>query len=114
MFEKLKSIYERIVNIIKTKNKVPQLDTISYEKIVELMKEREIYQEFEKELDNLEEIEELMQNDTHLHGINHVVRVLFNSYAIMALENVSEEDRKIIKESVILHDIGRIEDGEDA
>lgn len=47
MFEKLKSIYKGILNIIKTKNKVLQLDTINYEKIIELMKEKGIYQEFE-------------------------------------------------------------------
>lgn len=113
MFEKLKNIYKRILNIIKIKNKVPQLETINYEKIIELMKEKVTYQEFENELNNFEEIEELMQNDTHLHGINHIVRVLFNAYAIITLENVKEEDKRIIIEAAKLHDIGRVEDGED-
>ena len=109
MFEKIKSIFNRI----KNGRARLQLDTINYEKIIKLMKEKGIYQEFENELNNFEEVKELMQNDTNLHGINHVVRVLFNSYAIMTLENVSKEDKKIIREAVKLHDIGRTRDGED-
>jgi len=113
MFEKLKEIHKRILNRIIHKNKVFSLDTINYEKIVELMQEKGIYQEFENELNHFEEIDQLMQNDTYLHGINHVVRVLFNAYAIITLENGNEEDKKIVIEAVKLHDIGRTQDGED-
>ena len=70
-------------------------------------------QEFQSELNNIDEIEELMRNKTNLHGINHIIRVLFNAYAIITLENVNDEDKKIIIEAAKLHDIGRISDGED-
>lgn len=113
MLEKLKNICKRIFDMIKNKKQVPKLDTINYETIVQLMKEKGIYQEFENDLNHFDEIEQLMQNGTHLHGINHVVRVLFHAYAIMTLENVKEEDKKLIIEAVKLHDIGRMQDGED-
>ena len=54
MFEKLKEIHKRILNRIIHKNKVFSLDTINYEKIVELMQEKVIYQEFENELNHFE------------------------------------------------------------
>ena len=110
---KLKNIYNKILNIIKAQNKLLQLNAISYKQIIQLMEEKGLYQEFENELNDFEEIEQLMQNNTHLHGINHIVRVLFNAYAIMALENVNEKDKKIVVVATKLHDIGRTEDGED-
>lgn len=112
MFEKLKNILKKFNNI-KSKNKVYQLNTFSYEKLIELMKERGTLEEFENELNNFDEINELMENKTNLHGINHIVRVLFNAYAIVTLENINDRDKKIIIESAKLHDIGRISDGED-
>ena len=113
MFEKLKRIYEKIINAIKPKNKVAQIDTLNYVKVIELMKEKGLYAEFENELNNFDEIEELMNNKTNLHGINHVVRVLFNTYAITTLEDTDDQIRKIIVEATKLHDIGRVSDGED-
>ena len=54
MFEKLKEIHKRILNRIIHKNKVFSLDIINYEKIVELMQEKGIYQEFENELNHFQ------------------------------------------------------------
>ena len=113
MFEKLKRIYKKIIKLIKSNGKRKQLDTLNYDKVIEQMKENGIYEEFESELNNFDRIEQLMRNKTNLHGINHVVRVLFNAYAVTTLENVNEEDRKIVIEAAKLHDIGRVSDGED-
>lgn len=113
MFEKFKRIYEIIINSIKFNNKRKQLDTLSYEKVIELMKQKGTFEEFESDLNNFEKIEELMRDKSNLHGINHVVRVLFNAYAVTTLENVNAEDRKIVIEAAKLHDIGRVSDGED-
>ena len=40
MFEKLKNIYEKIINTIVNKNKVHQLDTLYYERVVKSMNEK--------------------------------------------------------------------------
>lgn len=113
MFDRLKSIYEKMLKSIQTKNKIYQLDTLNYEKVIQLIKEKGILEEFEHELSNLDEIEKLMRNKTNLHGINHIVRVLFNAYALSSLENIKDKDRMIIVEAAKLHDIGRTTDGED-
>lgn len=110
MLEKLKNIYEKIINSIRPKK---QIDTFNYEKLTQLMKEKGTFQEFENELNNFDEIAELMRNKTNLHGINHIVRVLFNAYAIITMEDVNEQNKKIIVEAAKLHDIGRKHDGED-
>lgn len=116
MFEKIKEFYNKLINSISQKFKllpIRRLETLDYKKLTDLMKEKGHLQEFEKDLEEFENIEKLMQNKTNLHGINHVVRVLFNAYALATLENVNEEDKKIILEAAKLHDIGRIHDGED-
>ena len=112
MFEKFKNLIKRIINLINPKQKQAQLDTLNYEKIISLMKEDGAYEKFGADLSNFDEIEELMQNKTNLHGINHIIRVLFNAYAITTLEGLSNEDRNIIIEAAKFHDIGRKHDGE--
>ncbi len=114
MLDKLKKLYEKIIKIVKYRNQVQKLDSMNYEKIITLMKEKGTFDDFQIQLNSLDEIEELMQIKTNLHGINHIARVIFNCYAIMALENVNKEDMKIVIEAVKLHDIGRSNDGIDA
>ena len=116
MFEKIKEIYDKLINLINRTfqgKDIHRLEAFNFEKLSQIMREKGTLQEFEKELKNFEQIERLMQNKTNLHGINHVCRVLFNAYALVTLENVSDEDKKIIIEATKLHDIGRISDGED-
>ncbi|MEE0865465.1 MAG: HD domain-containing protein [Clostridia bacterium] len=112
MFKRVRNIYTRMITLFRN-NHIQKIENIDYEKIISLMQEKGIYDEFKKEIENFEQIDELMNNKTNLHGTNHIVRVLFNCYAIMALENIGVDDKKIIVEAVKLHDIGRIGDGED-
>lgn len=113
MFENIKKVLKRIIKSFKLNKETYQLDTMDYDKISYLMNENGLLKEYENELKNFEEIEQLMNNKTNLHGINHVVRVLFNAYALATLENVTKRDKKIIIEAAKLHDIGRVADGED-
>lgn len=116
MFEKIKKLSRDIINLISSpfrSQKLHKLEAFDYEKLSNLMKEKGTLQEFEEQLKNFDEIESLMQNKTSLHGINHVIRVVFNAYALITLENINPEDKKIIVQAARLHDIGRIYDGED-
>lgn len=113
MFEKIKELYKKVKFGILKKQSIFKLEAFDYDKLSTLMKESGSLQEFEEQLKNFDEIEQLMQNKTNLHGINHVIRVLFNAYALLTLENLKIEDKKIIIEAAKLHDIGRVNDGED-
>ncbi|MCI9063925.1 MAG: HD domain-containing protein, partial [Clostridia bacterium] len=116
MFRRIKDINKKIVNIFKKvvlRKKVYELDDFNYEKLEKLMSDKGTLQEFKNDLDNFSEIDNLMQNNTRLHGTNHVLRVVFNTYALATLENISEEDKKIIIAAAKLHDIGKVADGED-
>ena len=113
MFQNIKKILGKVIRIINPKKEIEKLDTIDYKKISHLMNEKGLLEEYENELNNFDEIEKLMNNKTSLHGINHIVRVLFNVYALVALEKVNEKDKKIIVAAAKLHDISRISDSED-
>lgn len=113
MFENIKKVLKRIMKIAKANKETYKLDTMDYEKISYLMNKNGTLKEYENDLKNFNEIEELMNNKTNLHGINHIVRVLFNVYALCTLENITERDKRIITTAAKLHDIGRITDGED-
>ena len=108
MFENIKKILERIKS---NKNKL--LETMDYAQISNLMEENGLMAEFQKQLNNLDDVARLMDNGTQIHGINHIVRTLFNVYAIATLENVSPRDLKVIAAAARLHDNARIADGED-
>lgn len=89
-------------------------DSISYDYIVNLMKEKGVYSELESNLNNIEKIQNLFKLKEGTHSINHTMRVIFNTYAIGILENIDNHTLKIVAKTALLHDIGRNSDGEDS
>ena len=74
MFEKLRGMYKRVIDFILPNRKRKLLDTgVTYEDIVQQMKEKGLFQEFQEQVNNFEEIAELMKRQTNLHGVNHVI-----------------------------------------
>ena len=87
---------------------------ITYDYIVNLMKEKGFYSKLEFDLNSIEKIQNLFKIEEGAHSINHTIRVIFNSYAIGLLENIDENTLKIVAKAAMLHDIGRETNGEDS
>ena len=113
------------------------LEDKSFEKISYESKRYKYYRKAKEEIDNaytIEDIKKIIYNsnleETYInqmknfntevlyksngHGINHNIRACFFAYIISTNENVSRRDFELIMEACKYHDIGRINDVEDA
>ena len=113
------------------------LDEHNFEKISNESKKYKYYHKANEEIDNaytINNIKKIIYNsnleETYInqmrdfntkilyksegHGINHNIRVCFFAYIISTNENISKRDFELIMEACKYHDIGRINDLEDA
>ena len=113
------------------------LENQTFEEISEESKRYKYYQKAKEEIDNeytINDIKKIIYNsnlqDIYInqmrdfnteilyksdgHGINHNIRVCFFAYIISTNENISKRDFELIMEACKYHDIGRINDNEDA
>lgn len=113
------------------------IDEYTFEEITKEGKRYKYYQKSKEEIGNTytkEEIKQIIYNsnleETYInqmrdfntnilyksdgHGIHHNIRVCFFAYIISTNEKISKRDFELIMEACKYHDIGRINDEEDA
>lgn len=111
-----KIIFNKIINNNKTKKcyekaKIERENNYNLDDIKKIINNSPLEELYLEQMENFN-TDILYKSEGH--GINHNIRVCFFAYIISTKENISEEDFKLIMEACKYHDIGRINDLEDA
>lgn len=108
-FEEISSDSKRYKYYQKSKEEIGNTYTINdIKKIINNSNLEEIY------INQLRDFNTEILYKSDGHGINHNIRVCFFAYIISTNENISKRDFELIMEACKYHDIGRINDNEDA
>lgn len=97
---------------IKAKEELEQLEIVSYttEEVQKIINNSPLTKTYLKLMNEIR-VDKLYKS--YIHGINHNIRVSYLALIISTIENIKEEDFKLIIETCKYHDIGRINDYED-
>lgn len=100
-------------NVERYNKELSQIDSdsaINVKELLSIIKNSGKWHLFEESMSDIKE-ELLFKSD--LHGISHNERVAIFAFAIGILENLNDNDLKILLEAAKYHDIGRINNGID-
>lgn len=83
---------------------------LSYSEIIDIIQSSTLSKYY---YNHIKQINEKLIVDSDVHGISHMVRTSIYVLILSVLENMSLEDFKLTLDSIIYHDIGRVNDIDD-
>lgn len=83
---------------------------LSYSDIINIIQSSNLSKYY---CNHIKQINEKLIVDSDVHGVSHIVRASIYVLILSVLENMSLEDFKLALDSIIYHDIGRVNDIDD-
>lgn len=111
-FDEIDNMNKRYESYQMTKEQLArcQIESYSLEELLDIVRNSKYYSTFVNSINN---IDENKLYTSFGHGIYHNERTALFAFAIATLQNLDEEDIKLVLDAAKYHDIGRVDDRED-